>query len=78
MIEENEEQFENSSVDPGFNDQDDKGLTGREDKRETNIDASISIKEMREGKDSDQSQKIPEDKGNDAMNHKNDREHGAF
>ncbi|MES2828804.1 MAG: hypothetical protein V4687_11630 [Bacteroidota bacterium] len=66
--------FENSDVDPGFvGHQDDKTLTSREDKRENNIDANLSIKEMREGKsNSDNSEEA------DALNYKNDREHGSF
>lgn len=46
-------QFENSDVDPGFlGHQDDaQPLKGREDKREHNIDSNLSIKEMREGKE---------------------------
>lgn len=67
-------QFENPDVDPGFlGHQDGEKITGREDKREHNIDANISIKEMREGKGT-----IEEEKENDATNYKNDRDHGAF
>ncbi|RZM27403.1 MAG: hypothetical protein EOO88_13390, partial [Pedobacter sp.] len=75
MINENEEQFENPDVDPGFEGHQDEGLTGREDKRAHNIDANISIKEMREGKDAEPSEEAPpEEHENDAMNYKNDRE----
>jgi hypothetical protein len=74
-------QFENADIDPGFlghqeegedgNEEEGKELKGREDKREHNIDSNLSIKEMREGKtDGDH----PEDA--DALNYKNDREHG--
>ena len=87
MINENEEQFENPDVDPGFKGpQDDEGLEGREDEREDNIDSNISIKEMREGKtegDEDPSKSETTDSeeenaNNDALNYKNDREQGAF
>ncbi|WP_316789926.1 hypothetical protein [Pedobacter frigoris] len=64
--------FENSDVDPGFlGHQDDLVLKSKEDKREHNIDANMSIKEMREEKDEDSQE-------NDALNYKNDRENGAF
>ncbi|TKC06295.1 hypothetical protein [Pedobacter frigoris] len=64
--------FENPDVDPGFlGHQDEHVLKGKEDKREHNIDANMSIKEMREGKEG-------EDQENDALNYKNDRENGAF
>lgn len=69
-----EAQFENSDVDPGFlgHQDDEHKLKGREDKREHNIDSNISIKEMREGKqDADK-------ESDDALNYKNDRENGAF
>ncbi|TCC98926.1 hypothetical protein [Pedobacter psychroterrae] len=79
MINENEEQFENPDVDPGFKGHQDEGLAGREDKRTHNIDANISIKEMRGGKDAEQSEETPpEAQENDAMNYKNDRAQGAF
>jgi len=67
--------FENADVDPGFlgHQDDDKGLKSREDKREHNIDTNLSIKEMREGKkDGDNEEDA------DALNYKNDREHGSF
>lgn len=67
--------FENSDIDPGFlgHQEESKELTGQEDEREHNIDSNISIKEMREGKED------TEDKdGSDALNYKNDREHGSF
>ncbi|MHA4896463.1 hypothetical protein ACXZ1K_17050 [Pedobacter sp. PWIIR3] len=67
--------FENADVDTGFlgHQDDSKGLSGREDKREHNIDSNLSIKEMREGKqDGDNSEEA------DALNYKNDREHGSF
>lgn len=57
-------EFENSSVDPGFETTDE--LTGEEDEREGNIDSNKSISDMKE------------DQGNDAMNYKNDRENGAY
>jgi len=55
-------EFENPSVDPGFATE--EGLTGEEDEREGNIDANKSISDM--------------NKDNDAMNYKNDRENGAY
>lgn len=68
-------QFENSDIDPGFlgHQEDSKELKGREDKREHNIDSNLSIKEMREGKE-----EADEKEGSDALNYKNDREHGSF
>jgi len=68
-------QFENSDIDPGFlgHQEDSQELKGREDKREHNIDSNLSIKEMRQGK-----QKADEEEGSDALNYKNDREHGSF
>lgn len=59
--------------------EDDK-LKGREDKRENNIDSNLSIKEMREGKTSAEEGDATEEdaKEDDALNYKNDREHGAF
>jgi hypothetical protein len=68
-------EFENNDVDPGFSDHEDDKLKGREDKRENNIDSNLSIKEMREGKTSAEEDESKED---DALNYKNDREHGAF
>jgi hypothetical protein len=67
--------FENSDIDPGFlgHQEDSNELKGREDKRENNIDSHLSIKEMREGK-----QEPDEEEGSDALNYKNDREHGSF
>jgi hypothetical protein len=58
-------EFENPSVDPGFENLAPE-LAGREDKREGNIDANKSIKEMQENK------------GDDALNYNNDRENGAY
>lgn len=57
-----EAEFENPSVDPGFGTEDE--LTGQEDEREGDIDANKSISEM--------------DKESDALNYKNDRENGAY
>ena len=74
-------QFENSDVDPGFlgHQDEDKALKGREDKREHNIDASMSIKEMREAKEKeDQEGDTEEGKQDDALNYGNDREHGSY
>lgn len=67
--------FENSDVDPGFSghQEESKELKGREDKREHNIDANLSIKEMREGK-----KEADNNENADALNYKNDREHGSF
>jgi len=73
--EKNKAQFENSDVDPGFSGHEEDKLKGREDKREHNIDSNLSIKEMREGKISAEDEGSKED---DALNYKNDREHGAF
>ena len=70
--------FENADVDPGFlgHQDDSKSLKGREDKREHNIDANLSIKEMREAKE--QEEGSAEDQQNDALNYKNDRDNGAY
>jgi len=70
--------FENADVDPGFlgHQDDGKGLKGREDKREHNIDANLSIKEMREAKE--QEEGSAEEQQNDALNYKNDRDNGAY
>jgi len=73
--ENNKARFENGDVDPEFSGHEDDKLKGREDKREHNIDSSLSIKEMREGKTSAEDEGPKED---DALNYKNDREHGAF
>jgi hypothetical protein len=70
----NKAEFENSDVDPGFSGHEDDKLKGREDKREHNIDSNLSIKEMRERKASEEE----DAKEDDALNYKNDREHGAF
>lgn len=52
---------------------DSKGLKGYEDERAHNIDASLSIKEMREGKkDGDNNADA------DALNYKDDRENGSY
>lgn len=69
--------FENSDVDPGFSGHqgNDKALKGREDKREHNIDSNLSIKEIREGEAGPEEGNAKED---DALNYKNDRDHGAF
>ena len=72
----NNAEFENNDVDPGFSGHKDDKLKGREDKRENNIDSNLSIKEMREGKTS--AEEGDESKEDDALNYKNDREHGAF
>ena len=73
--------FENPDVDPGFlGHQDDaQPLKGREDKRAHNIDANLSIKEMREAKESEAGGNEDEDaQQDDAMNYKNDREKGSY
>jgi hypothetical protein len=65
----NDTDFENPSVDPGFaesGDDHDEQMEGRDDKRSGNIDSNKSIKEMREEFDQDQ----------DAMN--NNSSEGAF
>ena len=71
----NDTEFENADVDPGFlsHQDDDKTLTSREDKRENNIDSNLSIKEMREGATS-----VNTEESTDALNYQNDREHGSF
>jgi len=82
----NEEQFENPDVDPGFEGrQEGSALTGREDERTHNIDSDISIKEMREGKkegaasENAGADETPDNnQENDALNYKNDRENGAY
>ena len=53
----NDAEFENPSVDPGFaesEDTSDEQMEGRDDKRTGNIDSNKSIKEMREEFDQDQ------------------------
>ncbi|MEJ7558443.1 MAG: hypothetical protein WKF66_09065 [Pedobacter sp.] len=75
--------FENADVDPGFSPHEEESdeskegdsgeLTGREDKRENDIDAGLSISEMREGK-----KEGKEVEDSDALNYKNDRENGAY
>ncbi|WP_158797725.1 hypothetical protein [Pedobacter sp. L105] len=62
--EEEDVQFENPSVDPGFEKGDE--LEGLEDERDGDIDSNTNISEMQN------------DKENDALNYKNDREHGAY
>jgi hypothetical protein len=61
--------------DSSLSQDDSKGLKGYEDERAHNIDAGLSIKEMREGK------KDGDDNDNDdadALNYKNDRENGSY
>lgn len=65
IADEEKVEFENPSVDPGFENSG-TGLSGREDKREGDIDSNKSIKDMQENKQ------------NDALNYKNDRENGAY
>jgi len=63
------------------NNKDEKALKGREDKREHNIDANLSLKEMREAKEqseSEENKEAEDNKEDDALNYKNDRENGAF
>jgi hypothetical protein len=67
-LDQEETQFENPDVDPGFEPSDNK-LTGREDKRTGNIDSNKSISEMREEFDQKQ---------DDATNLGNDRENGSY
>ena len=62
-------EFENPSVDPGFESGDSDKLEGREDERDGNIDANKNISEM---------QKDNKNQENDALNYKNDRENGAY
>ncbi len=65
----NDAEFENPSVDPGFaqsEDREGEQMEGRDDKRSGNIDSSKSIKEMREEFDQEQ----------DAMN--NEGGEGAY
>jgi len=66
LPQEDDAKFENESVDPGFGGE--EKVKGEEDEREGNIDSNKSIKEMQEDKNNE----------NDAMNYKNDREHGAY
>jgi hypothetical protein len=69
-ITDDQTEFENSSVDPGFATSDeDHRLTGKEDKRSGNIDSNKSVSEMREEF---------EKKQDDATNLNNDREHGSY
>lgn len=69
-ITDDDTQFENPSVDPGFEStEEDHRLHSREDKRSGNIDSDKSVSEMREEF---------EQKQNDATNLDNDREHGAY
>ncbi|MDB5021511.1 MAG: hypothetical protein JWQ28_2638 [Pedobacter sp.] len=68
-INEDETQFENPDVDPGFDNSGDNKLTGREDKRTGDIDSTKSISEMRDEF---------EQKQNDAKNLDNDREGGSY
>ena len=74
--EDDDTQFENPSVDPGFETSESHHLTGREDKREGNIDVNKSIKEMREEHEANTEKK--EEGGNDALNYNNDRDNGAY
>jgi len=60
-----ETQFENPSVDPGFGNEEE--LTGLEDEREGDIDSNKSVSDIRK-----------EGEQNDALNYKNDRENGAY
>jgi hypothetical protein len=54
-----ETQFENSNVDPGFNaDELEEGLEGEEDERSENIDVDTSISEIRHSDEDDSSDKI--------------------
>ena len=71
-----ETQFENPSVDPGFETSESNTLTGREDKRMGNIDVNKSIKEMREEHEANVGKE--EEQGDDALNYKNDRENGSY
>lgn len=77
--------FENDAVDPGFGSSGCSPLKTREDKREHNIDATMSISEMREHANKapsdllkDQPGNQENSKGDDAMNYKSDRENGAY
>jgi len=67
ISEDEEVVFENSSVDPGFGDENE--LESSEDERDGDIDSNKNISEMQSGK---------EDEENDALNYKNDRENGAY
>lgn len=77
--------FENDAVDPGFESTAEQPLKTRDDKRVHDIDANMSISEMREeaqkgktGKLKDQVASQENGEANDAMNYKNDRENGAY
>ena len=65
--EDEEGEFENPSVDPGFGDENE--LDSLEDERGGDIDSNKNISELQGDK---------EDKKNDALNYKNDRENGAY
>lgn len=69
LPDEEQTEFENPDIDPGFEPSTDNKITGREDKRTGNIDSSQSISEMRD--EFEQKQK-------DAQNLGNDREHGSY
>jgi hypothetical protein len=54
-----ETEFENNNVDPGFNaDELEEGLEGEEDERSGNIDVDTSISEMRHNAKNDSPDKI--------------------
>jgi hypothetical protein len=88
LSDDNDTEFENPSVDPGFESQD--KLTSREDTREGNIDSNLSISEMQKRQQNGESQdgQNKQDKSaekdpaagqqNDALNYQNDRENGAY
>lgn len=77
--------FENDAVDPGFESTAEQPLKTRDDKRAHDIDANMSISEMREEADKGKTGKLKDQvasqengEENDAMNYKNDRENGAY
>lgn len=79
------EKFENDAVDPGFESSAEQPLKTRDDKGEHHMDDKMSISQMREeAKKGDgdklEDQKATEENGkdDDAMNYKNDRDHGAY
>lgn len=88
LSDDNDTEFENPSVDPGFESSD--KLTSREDTREGNIDSNLSISEMQRRQQNGESQdgQNRQDKSgekdpsageqNDALNYQNDRENGAY
>jgi hypothetical protein len=77
--------IENGAEDQGIESSTGQPLKTRDDKRVHDIDANMSISEMREeeqkgktGKLKDQIASEENGKADDAMNYKNDRENGSY